>query len=186
LGETVSGWLLLEAGSTTLLTSTQAGSTVPSSPYQDSATMTHWKAGDAAMVIRGGLWKAPARGTRLLGAGNETPNARITVSQLTQDFTLTATHQARPPGSAWLRPERGGVVQSLTTTPAGTFSGWTWFAFTRQGLVAPASASISFGMFDGLFIPGLNQGIGLFQSAETPPAGRYPATTPGVIIRALD
>lgn len=186
LGETVSGWLVPEAGSTTLLTSTQAGCTVPASPYQDSATMTHWKAGDAAMLIRGGLWKAPARGTRLLGVGNQTPNARITVSQLTQDFTLTATHQARPPGSAWLRPERGGVVQSLTTTAAGTFSGWTWFAFTRQGLVAPASASISFGMFDGLFIPGLNQGIGLFQSAETPPVGRYPATTPGVIIQALD
>jgi uncharacterized delta-60 repeat protein len=185
-GETVSGWLLPEAGSTTLLTSMEAGCTVPSSPYQDSATMTHWKAGDAAMVIRGGLWTPPARGTRLLGAGNQTPNARITVSQLTQDFTLTATHQARPPGSAWLRPERGGVVQSLTTTTAGTFSGWTWFAFTRQGLVAPASANISFGMCDGLFIPGLNQGIGLFQSAETPPAGRYPATTPGVIIEALD
>jgi uncharacterized delta-60 repeat protein len=186
LGETVSGWLVPEVGSTTLLTSTQAGCTVPSSPYQDSATMTHWKAGDAAMLIRGGLWKSPARGTRLLGVGNQVPNARITVSQLTQDFTLTTTHQSRPAGSAWLRPERGGVVQSLTTTAAGTFSGWTWFVFTRQGLVAPASARISFGMFDGLFIPGLNQGIGLFHSLEVPRIGRFPSTTPGVIIQALE
>ena len=185
-GETVSGWLLPEAGSPTLITSTQAGCTVPASPYQDSATMTHWKAGDAAMVICGGLWTPPARGSRLLSAGTQTLNARITVSQLSQDFTLTTTHQARPPGSAWPRPERGGVVQNLAVSSAGTFSGWTWFVFGRQGLVAPSSASISFGVFDGLFIPGLNQGIGLFQSAETPPAGRYPATTPGVIIQTLE
>jgi len=185
LGETVSGWLMPESGSTTLLTSSQAGCTVPASPYQDSATMTHWKAGDAAMLIRGGLWTPPARGTRLLGAGNQTPNARITVSQLTQDFTLTTTHQARPPGSVWPHPERGGVVQNLAVSPSGTFSGWTWFVFGRQVLVAPASASISFGVIDGIFIPGLNRGIGLFQSAETPPAGRFPSTTPGVIIEAL-
>lgn len=184
-GETVSGWLMPEAGSPTLLTSTQAGCTVPASPYQDSATMTHWKAGDAAMAIRGGLWTPPARGTRLLGAGTQVPNARITVSQLTQDFTLTSTHQARPPGNAWPRPERGGVVQNLTVSSAGTFTGWTWFVFGRQGLVAPASANIAFGMFDGLFIPGLDQGIGLFQSIESAPTGRYPATTPGVIIQAL-
>jgi hypothetical protein len=147
--------------------------------------MTHWKAGDAAMAIRGGLWTPPARGTRLLGAGTQVPNARITVSQLTQDFTLTSTHQARPPGIAWPRPERGGVVQNLTVSSAGTFTGWTWFVFGRQGLVAPASANIAFGMFDGLFIPGLDQGIGLFQSIESAPTGRYPATTPGVIIQAL-
>ena len=138
------------------------------------------------MVIRGGLWTPPARGTRLLGAGTQAPNARITVSQLTQDFTLTATHQARPPGSAWLRPERGGVVQTLTTSSAGTFSGLTCFVINRQGLVAPASASISFGVFDGLFIPGLNQGIGLFQSLEKAVPGRYPAIHPGVFIQPLE
>lgn len=148
--------------------------------------MTHWKAGDAAMVIRGGLWTPPARGTRLLGAVNQTPNARITVSQYSQDFTLTATHQARPLGVAWPRPEQGGVVINLATSPTGTFSGWTWVVSTRQGLVAPASANISFGVFDGLFIPGLNQGIGLFQSLEVAPAGRYPAIHPGVIIQALE
>lgn len=185
-GETVSGWLLPEAGSTTLLTSTQAGCTVPASPYQDSATMTHWKAGDAAMVIRGGLWTPPARGTRLLSAGTQTPNARITVSQLMQDFTLTTSHQARPPGNVWPRPERGGVVQNLAVSPSGTFSGWTWFSMGRRGLAAPALANIAFGVFDGLFIPGLNQGVGLFHSMETPPVGRYPSTTPGVFIQALE
>jgi uncharacterized delta-60 repeat protein len=185
-GETVSGWLMPEAGSTTLLTSTQAGCTVPASPYQDSATMTHWKAGDAAMLIRGGLWTPPARGTRLLGAGTQTPNARITISQLTQDFTLTTTHLARPPGNAWPRPERGGVVQNLAVSPSGTFSGWTWFSMGRRGLAAPALANIAFGVFDGLFIPGLNQGVGLFHSMETPPVGRYPSTTPGVFIQAIE
>jgi uncharacterized delta-60 repeat protein len=185
-GETVSGWLLPEAGSSTLLTSTQAGCTVPASPNQDSATMTHWKAGDAAMVIRGGLWTQPARGTRLLGAGTQTPNARITVSQLTQDFTLTTSHQARAPGNVWPQPERGGVVQGLLVRPTGSFFGFSWAKMTPRGLEAPAAASLPFGTFEGLFIPGLNQGIGLFNQIQVAPAARFATIQPGVIIQALE
>jgi hypothetical protein len=185
-GETVSGWLLPEAGSSTLLTSTQAGCTAPASPNQDSATMTHWKAGDAAMVIRGGLWTQPARGTRLLGAGTQTPNARITVSQLTQDFTLTTSHQARAPGNVWPQPERGGVVQVLLVRPTGSFFGFSWAKMTPRGLEAPAAASLPFGTFEGLFIPGLNQGIGLFNQIQVAPAARFATIQPGVIIQALE
>jgi len=49
-------------------------------------------------------------------------------------------------------------------------------------LVTPASASIEFGFFDGLFIPGLNKGVGLFHKIERATPSRYPQIQPGVFI----
>ncbi|MES2596835.1 MAG: choice-of-anchor D domain-containing protein [Verrucomicrobiota bacterium] len=181
-GETVSGWLRLESGSTTLLSSSETAWNVPPSPGD---AIVPWAGGDAALMIRGGLWRAPLPGARLLGAGTSVPNARISVGPSSQEFTLTATHQARPVGTTWPKSSEGGVVQVLVTGAAGTFSGQTWTVPYRTNMTT-ALPAMPGGSFSGLIIPGLNQGMGLFLSLERAPAGRYPEATPDVTIEVLE
>jgi uncharacterized delta-60 repeat protein len=183
-GETVSGWLRIESGSTTLLTSTESACTVP--PSVGENPIVPWAGGDAGIVVRGGLWLAPLPGTRLLGASAAAPNARIRVGPLSQDFTLTAAHQASPGGTAWLKPEMGGVIQALVTSASGAFSGRIWNVPYRPDPAASAPLAMPGGAFAGLFIPGIHQGIGLFTSLEKAPAGRYPEATPDVRVEVLE
>ncbi len=155
--ESFTGWIVPEGAESRLLGEACAWSAPPVAQV--------WSGGDVSFTVRGGLWTAPQSPQIVMNLEDKAVNARLRLgTDHFQDIRISPAHRVQIVGeSSWTSAASGSVLNTMTINAAtGNFSGLTMGGWSGVRILTPRVAPLPWGQIDGVFVPSLDRGIGIF------------------------